>query len=225
MGSLNSFIARLNDSTKQKMETVRKNYAISLQTVKSQTFNGITFVGVEEKSPELPLKKIAISTVFNDSVPDNFSSSISIPRIIFNESNITINSRKEKMIFIFYKETKFFQMSLLDTKKASSRLNSYVISGSIDKLSFENLSTPVKIAFHSITRGDAKTALCSYWDLSIAKWSQEGCTFEKLLNDGRILCTCKHLTNFAMLMVYFFRSNTSLYILYLSVGQAGLFNS
>ena len=82
-----------------------------------------------------------------------------------------------------------------------SCLNSFVIAGSITGLSITNLMNPVKIALQSIYPGKMNTALCSYLDFSLQNWSEEGCWFEDVLKDGRVLCNCNHLTNFAMLMV------------------------
>ena len=168
-----------------------------------QTFNGSTFIGIQETSQNLPLGESSFSTVSNDNVPRHSFSSISIPRNVFSKSNISHSSSRQKLIFIYYKETKFFRVSRFDTKTASRRLNSFVIAGSIKGLQVENLTYPVKIAFQSITPGDTDTALCSYWDFMAGNWSQEGCAFERVLSNDRILCSCNHLTNFAMLMVSF----------------------
>jgi hypothetical protein len=95
-------------------------------------------------------------------------------------------------------------VSLEDTKKTSSRLNSFVIAGSIKGLSVRNLSNPVEITLRSVARGDTNSTLCSYWNFTLGNWSQEGCMFKRVLSDDRILCNCNHLTNFAMLMVSLF---------------------
>ena len=199
--ALNNLAETLVIYPRNKFERVKRNYAINLQTVRPQNFTGLSFSGMVEKSRESELKNNSISTNFNDSVPTASSASISIPRTIFNELIITNNSRQQTAIFVLYKETKFFQVSLVDTRKISSRLNSFVIAGSIKGLTIANLSEPVKIALKSIARGDTNTTLCSYWDFSLGNWSHEGCRFEGVLGDGRVLCNCDHLTNFAMLMV------------------------
>lgn len=40
---------------------------------------------------------------------------------------------------------------------------------------------------------------CVYWDLELMEWSQTGC-YLVLANDTHGICTCNHLTNFAILM-------------------------
>ena len=193
--ALNKFLETLAIGSSGEFHKDERNYAANVQAVQPQNFGGLTFSGIVRKS------NILVLTEFNDSVPQASSSSISIPRTIFNESTITNSSRHQRIIFILYKKTSFFKVSLEDTKKTSSRLNSFVIAGSIKELSVANLSNPVKITLQSVARGDTNSTLCSYWNFTLGNWSQEGCMFKRVLSDGRILCNCNHLTNFAMLMV------------------------
>lgn len=50
--------------------------------------------------------------------------------------------------------------------------------------------------------GEATTK-CMYWDFSMPKgggWSSKGCTYNGTMQ-GRDICLCDHLTNFAVLLV------------------------
>ena len=203
--ALNNLAENLVIPPSNKFEKVKRNYAISLQSVPSQNFSGLSFSGAAQlKSRKSPLRSDSIATNSNDSVPSDSTASISIPRTIFNESTIQNTSRRQTVIFALYKETKFFRVSLDDTTKTSRRLNSVVIAGSIKGKAVVNLSEPVKIALKSIARGDTNSTLCSYWNFHLGNWSQEGCSFQGVLRDGRVLCNCDHLTNFAILMVSLF---------------------
>ncbi|XP_028411957.1 adhesion G-protein coupled receptor G2-like [Dendronephthya gigantea] len=108
--------------------------------------------------------------------------------------------RNATAIFVLYTDTKYFRVSLTDTTRTKSRLNSLVIAGSVKGLTVANLRVPGYIALPMIEPGDTKSTLCSYWEFSIGDWSQDGCKFERVLEDGRVLCSCNHFTNFAMLM-------------------------
>ena len=184
-----------------KFRKVQRNFAMNLQVVQPQTFTGLAFSGIADELEDSELKNDSISTNFSDKIPVTSSASIILPQTIFNKLVIKNSSGEQTAIFILYKETKLFAASFEDTTKTSSRLNSLVIAGSVKKLQIEDLSEPVKIALRSIARGDTNTTLCSYWDFSFGDWTQEGCLFDRVLGDGRVLCTCNHLTNFAMLMV------------------------
>ena len=203
--ALNNFLEKLNISSRRKFNATERNYAIYLQDIKPQIFGGITFgidedsIRIQPKRQKLSSQKNVVTRMLSDGFRHNSSSSISIPSTVFNNSRL--GSEKQRIIFVAYKSTKFFRASLKDTKKMSSRLNSFVIAGSIKGLSVKNLANPIKIYFKSIAPGDTSTTLCSYWNFNINNWSQEGCTFEGVLLNGKILCKCNHLTNFAMLMV------------------------
>jgi hypothetical protein len=201
--ALNKLAENLVISSTNEFEKVKRNYAINLQSVQSENFSGLSFSGFVQKSRKSELKNNNIVTNSDDSIPTASTVSISIPRTIFNESSITNSSRKT-IIFVLYKETKFFQTSKDDTTKTSRRLNSVVVAGSIKGLPIVNLSEPVKLALKSVARGDTNSTLCSYWNFDLGNWSQDGCTFQGVLGDGRILCNCDHLTNFAILMVSLF---------------------
>ena len=211
--ALNNFLEKLNISSRRKFNATERNYAIYLQDIKPQIFGGITFgidedsVRIQSKRQNLSSQKIVATRMLSDGFQHNLSSSISIPPTVFNNLRIKLGSEKQRIIFVAYKSTKFFRASLKDTKKMSSRLNSFVIAGSIKGLSVQNLTNPIKISFKSNAPGDTSTTLCSYWDFIINNWKHEGCTFEGVLPNGKILCKCNHLTNFAMLMVSSCRDN------------------
>ncbi|XP_046853701.1 adhesion G-protein coupled receptor G2-like isoform X2 [Xenia sp. Carnegie-2017] len=134
-------------------------------------------------------------------IPPDTTASLSIPKSLFEESTISNNNMNNRTaIFAFYKETKFFTTSIFQERSLFGRLNSLVIAGSIKGLTIRNLETPVEIALKEIEPGNTTSAKCSFWDFKLSNWSQEGCSFIRTLEDGRILCSCDHLTSFAMLM-------------------------
>ncbi|XP_028399494.1 adhesion G-protein coupled receptor G6-like [Dendronephthya gigantea] len=196
--ALNMVAESLDIGPEGTIDKAERNFLINLQALKPQNFSGLNFSGII-KEPD-KLEKNSTSKKLGDGVSDTLSPSLIVPRSIFNETTYKNSSANQVVIFLLYKETKFFRLSLADTSTTSSRLNSLVIAGSIKGLSVENLSVPVYIALPMIEPGDTKSTLCSYWDLNIGDWSQEGCKFERVLEDGRVLCSCNHFTNFAMLM-------------------------
>ena len=180
-----------------RFENVRRNVALVLQALQPQKFSGITFSGIVEKHDGASLVNNSISIRKDSFSPNTLSTSLIMSQTIFNELTLASYTGSHTVIFVFYWKTHFFAT----LANATSLLNSFVIAGNIKGASVANLSMPVKIVFKSIFQGDAKSTLCSFWDFSLQDWSQEGCWFERVLKDGRILCNCNHLTNFAMLMV------------------------
>ena len=190
---MNNFADSLVVGPEGQLNAVKRNFDISLQTVPAQNFSGLNFSGVISASSESDRK----------SENNGFLPSLMIPQTIFNEASVKTNTTNRTLIFVLYKDTKFFRVSMEDTRRTSSRLNSLVISGRIKGLSVQNLIVPVRIALPSIKEGDANSTLCSFWNFTIGtgNWSQEGCKFERVFEDGKVLCSCNHFTNFAMLMV------------------------
>ncbi|XP_028411932.1 adhesion G-protein coupled receptor G6-like [Dendronephthya gigantea] len=198
--TLNIFAESLVIGAEGKIQTAKRNFDINLETVESQNFSGLNFSGIQRRTNQSERRNNILNKQSNE-VRHVLSPSLIIPRTIFNESTDKNSSANQTVIFVLYRETKFFRLSLADTSKTKSRLNSLVISGSIEGLSVSNLSVPVNIALPSLERGDTKSIQCSYWDFSAGNWSQEGCKFERVLEDRRVLCSCNHFTNFAMLML------------------------
>ena len=200
--ALNALLESIDIGPQGNYKKVAKNYDVNLQDINLQTYDGITFIGAEPKSEQVLSKATSNLIVFNDSVPCSSTACISIPSTVFDKSKTpSPGLKKRRFIFVSYKETKFFRMSQNDTERMPSHLNSIVIAGSVKGLPVENLTHPVKITFQYIRQGNTNTVFCSYWNLEVGNWSQNGCRFEGVLKDGRILCHCNHLTNFAMLMV------------------------
>ncbi|XP_028416707.1 adhesion G-protein coupled receptor G6-like isoform X1 [Dendronephthya gigantea] len=196
--ALNEFAHNLVLHPNGTFKKVKKNYALNLQAIQQQNFSGITFsgTGINWKREVKSFGENSISVESSASLPSYLSTSLIIPRTIFDEIAVTNCSGNCTFIFIFYKETNFFTTN----ENTLSRLNSFVISVDIKDVSVVDLKVPVKIAFQSISPGDLNSTLCSYWEFSLQDWSQVGCWFERVLKDGRVLCNCNHFTNFAMLM-------------------------
>ncbi|KAJ1060652.1 hypothetical protein K5549_016066, partial [Capra hircus] len=86
----------------------------------------------------------------------------------------------------------------LDEKLDHFQLNSKVISGTTGCKKNCSLAKPVNFTFHHIQMiGESKKSLCVYWDELV--WSNEGC--HVTFSDGaRTVCSCSHLSTFAVLM-------------------------
>lgn len=192
---MNKFAETLVITQDGTFEKVKRNFALNLREIQQRNFSGITFSGIVRKKNTF-LKNDSISIVYNACLSCSSSTSIIVPQTIFSE--LLESAKNQTFVFVFYKEKKFFRISLEDTIE---RLKSFVIAGSIKGISVANLRIPVKIAFETFSRENAKSILCSYWDLSLGNWSNKGCWFERALDDNRVLCQCNHFTNFAMLMV------------------------
>ena len=81
-------------------------------------------------------------------------------------------------------------------------INSKVISASLGRGRHIELSKPAKITFKHLNEVEDVSRMkssCVYWDYVSNQWSEDGC---RLVNGNttHTICSCNHLTNFALLM-------------------------
>ncbi|KAF7278827.1 latrophilin Cirl-like isoform X4 [Rhynchophorus ferrugineus] len=80
-------------------------------------------------------------------------------------------------------------------------LNSKVISASLGKGRHIQLREPVKLTLKHIKTENVSNPKCVFWDYTTNAWSEEGCHVESSeSNYTHTVCSCDHLTNFAILM-------------------------
>ncbi|NXQ46698.1 AGRG2 protein, partial [Catharus fuscescens] len=105
-----------------------------------------------------------------------------------------------RIIFNFFKKTTVFQ----DLSLKNASLISGVISSSVSNLTISNLRANVTVILQNIKPNqDNSTVRCVFWDFNKngghGGWSYEGCTVkESRVNET--VCSCNHLTSFAVLM-------------------------
>uniref|UniRef100_A0A8C0WGR5 Adhesion G-protein coupled receptor G5 n=1 Tax=Castor canadensis TaxID=51338 RepID=A0A8C0WGR5_CASCN len=103
-----------------------------------------------------------------------------------------------RLICIYFFTPRFFQ-----DNKNSTLLNNYVLGAQLDHTHVNNLSEPVNISFWHNQSLEHYTLTCVFWkeeaESSVGTWSPEGCHTEQP-SPSQVLCHCKHLTYFAVLM-------------------------
>ena len=123
----------------------------------------------------------------------NLESGVIFPRNIVDKSNTRLS-------FIVYKRNSFFTIN--PNTSQVYNVSSHVISVSIyvNGTSHKYLSEPVKLVFKPFTKNSSYK--CVFWDFSMnhnyGGWSGEGCWYFNTV-EGRVICLCNHLTNFAIL--------------------------
>ncbi|KAK3102670.1 hypothetical protein FSP39_013054 [Pinctada imbricata] len=85
-------------------------------------------------------------------------------------------------------------------------INSYVISASLGGKKIQGLSNKVKTIYRPLTNPDGSQRTCAFYDFAMNNlsggWSSAGCVFNGTSN-GREICLCDHLTNFAVLIDFY----------------------
>ncbi|NXR05929.1 AGRG2 protein, partial [Semnornis frantzii] len=137
-----------------------------------------------------------------------------------------------RIIFNFFKKTSVFQ----DLSLKNASLISSVISSSVANLTVSNLKENVTVTLQNIKPNqDNSTVRCVFWDFSKngghGGWSAEGCVVkESRVNET--VCSCNHLTSFAVLMNLYGNTPTSptqelvlTFISYIGCGLSAIFLS
>lgn len=201
--SLNTLLEALNITGAGHFRKILRNFAVDLSIVDPRSFTGVTFSGIMNDEISVPLRNESIVKKESDdkAISSPKATTIRLPRTLFNDTATGNISRSQTVVLTLYKETKFFRVISSGPTNLTQRLNSFVIAGSIKRQSISNLTNPVVLTYTNLRPGDKNGTLCGFWNFSEASWSHEGCTFQGLQEDGRIICHCDHLTNFAMLMV------------------------
>ncbi|XP_071961180.1 adhesion G-protein coupled receptor G7-like isoform X2 [Antedon mediterranea] len=163
----------------------RKNVAVTVARVdkKEVASNGLVYALKTSDHPSL------VSSVDIHEV----DTSLELPsEVVDDRSGVNIS-----VVFTIYQQPTLFK-SNHDRKELATR----VISAKILHEEIQDLENPV-IGIFEPTRVNGSDAECVFWDFDledgIGNWSSEGCNYQKIV-DGRVICHCNHLTNFAVLM-------------------------
>ncbi|KAM8713113.1 hypothetical protein ACLKA7_013431 [Drosophila subpalustris] len=110
-------------------------------------------------------------------------------------------------------------------------LNSKVISASLGKGRHIQLSQPITLVLKHLKTENVSNPTCVFWNYIDHAWSANGCSLEST-NRTHSICSCNHLTNFAILMdvvdehqhslFYMFDGNMRIFI-YISVAICVIF--
>ncbi|XP_030353502.1 adhesion G-protein coupled receptor G4 [Strigops habroptila] len=105
-----------------------------------------------------------------------------------------------KIQFNFFGITSLF----VDVSLKKERLNTYVVSASIENASIQTLKEPVIITLQHIEHNTGNAAVhCVFWDFQknngLGGWNTSGCEIDST-DSNYTICFCNHLTHFGVLL-------------------------
>ncbi|XP_059380782.1 adhesion G-protein coupled receptor G2-like [Carassius carassius] len=103
--------------------------------------------------------------------------------------------------FTFFQKSTFFQDKTLSPKK----LNSYILGSSVANLSIKSLRENVIFTLRNQQPVAGNyVASCVFWDFDqnggLGGWNGNGCSVTNSSNENETVCSCNHLTSFAVLL-------------------------
>lgn len=134
--------------------------------------------------------------------------------ILKNKFNVNESVSMNAVIFRNMKDL------LPKSNETGSIINSYILAISLGK-TLENLSENISLTFSHLSQQYERSS-CNFWDFSKnpnfgGSWSGRGCTVASS-NSTYTICSCDHLTNFAILMNPVYHSNSKVLGIITKVG-------
>ncbi|WAR24970.1 AGRG4-like protein [Mya arenaria] len=199
----------------EQLRLVSDNVAVEIWNLSpsSRPVIGLAASTALELAAGMPFKMENIATVYNKSqlLEANVDAAIELPDEVFevHEKGKGLSNRLTMMVF---RKSKLFEAAITKESRDSGAvdgqmadLNSYVISASIAGRKLEGLKEKVKTIFKP-TKDVVGEANCVWWDFRERQgqggWSDRGCSYDGKVN-GRHVCLCDHLTNFAVLIDFY----------------------
>ncbi|XP_012944090.1 adhesion G-protein coupled receptor G4 [Aplysia californica] len=211
-----------------KLKIVSSNLAVAAQGVNRQERRSLLFSTGAKSGDDLKSNDVDVKFVSptGNAVIDEEGAQIVFPteKVLSQQGNV------ERVAFAAHKSEKLF--ASIDgknegtTKTVASvnaageketityieKVNSQVVSASIPGVKSLSLPENVTLTFEHNAE-NATNPRCVFWDEDLTEdgggWSDEGCSVVEA-TDGHTMCSCNHLTNFALLMdVYQEGSNLS----------------
>ncbi|XP_070192111.1 uncharacterized protein [Littorina saxatilis] len=190
---------------------VTPNIAMEVWNLRSAREPVIGLAATMGGTHDAPLSETRITTLNNRTWADlnmaNFDVAIELPDQLVSGDG----AGNGRLSMTIYRRAGLFLSSLqtdgseLINGVPVPELNSAIISATFASHSVSNLKDRVKLIFRPVKIAGEATTKCMYWDFSMPKgggWSSKGCTYNGTMQ-GRDICLCDHLTNFAVLLDFY----------------------
>ncbi|XP_067234307.1 adhesion G-protein coupled receptor G2 [Chanodichthys erythropterus] len=107
--------------------------------------------------------------------------------------------------FTFFQKSTFFQDKKLNDQWTQWKLNSHILGSSVANLSIKNLRENVEFTLRNKQPVAGNyVASCVFWDFNQNEgsggWNPNGCYVKNSSTENETICSCNHLTSFAVLL-------------------------
>ncbi|XP_012959038.3 adhesion G-protein coupled receptor G4 isoform X1 [Anas platyrhynchos] len=182
--------------TERNASVITTSLALLVMRPDPSVFEGLAFgitsydqgvdlkIDVQENSFKKALASVFLPKSLKTFLGDEYSDPEKHPKIQFN----------------FFGTTSLF----VDDSLQKERLNTYVVSASIENSLIQNLNEPVNITLQHIDQNTGNAAVhCAFWDFQknngLGGWNTSGCEME-YTDMNYTICFCNHLTHFGVLL-------------------------
>ncbi|CAI9743445.1 adhesion G-protein coupled receptor G6-like [Octopus vulgaris] len=185
----------------QQLTALNSNLGIGAIKVEKDTFNGAVF-GISFGNNETEAKTMIHNN--SDTSPQAKMSIdfISLPRVLLSRLNSNERSNVSRITFLSLKDDKLYRVKQNSSAKANTTIISNIIAANVPNVQIMDLDQPVTISV-GLTEKNPGNLRCVYWDETLGQephWSTKGCNTSTYVPGEKMICSCDHLTSFAVLM-------------------------
>ncbi|KAL3852133.1 hypothetical protein ACJMK2_015813 [Sinanodonta woodiana] len=214
--SLERYAEKVDMGKEKNIRMVTDNVAVDIWNLEPEDspIIGLACQTVDQLN-DVPFKNERISTIYNESeiFEANVDAAIELPKEIFMKRSKDGERLSNRLYMMVFRKNKLFEAAATTqerdiaafNEKHVAFLDSYIISASIAGQTLTNLKEKVKTIFKPLKNID-DSRKCVFWDFNKndgkGGWSTEGCHYEGRIQ-GRDICMCDHLTNFAVLLDFY----------------------
>ncbi|KAK1153943.1 adhesion G protein-coupled receptor E1-like [Acipenser oxyrinchus oxyrinchus] len=189
-----------NQNDKQKSEAAQMilTSAVSLVSAMIKPTANVTSKKVKSEKLEIDLMVVGSNTSLN-----------AIPKLEAQGNSMEVdlqgvakenNKSYAAAVFISYNGMSSLLSASFFVSEHIPEINSEVISATLPEMQLSNLSEPVNFTLKHSKPGSEGNMTCVYWKTEpIKTWSPEGCE-EIQTNETHTVCSCTHLSTFALIM-------------------------
>lgn len=182
--------------TERNTSVITTSFALLVMRPDPSVFEGVAF-GVTSYDQGRDIKISVQENPF-----ENALASVRLPKSLktFLGDNQADPETYSKIQFNFFGTTSLF----VDDSLQKERLNTYVVSASVENSLIQNLNEPVNVTLQHINKNTGNAAVhCVFWDFlkndGLGGWNTTGCETE-YTDMNYTICFCNHLTHFGVLL-------------------------
>ncbi|XP_072170101.1 adhesion G-protein coupled receptor G6-like [Diadema setosum] len=210
-------------------KAVRPNVAVQVQKAPLESLAaGMKFVALStNSSADLAVNDIVVledTSQVNETLKSDVENAISIriePLESANLSSVDYSASDHfRVVFSVMKPTMFGASSLEEDEESLAESvipNTHIVSVTIKDTRERNFTTHVRSVFKRLQESGNGTNIsdpvCVFWDFNAAdgrgNWSNFGCELVSARDDSILICECNHTTNFAVIMNFRRRENST----------------
>ncbi|CAI9741269.1 adhesion G-protein coupled receptor G6-like [Octopus vulgaris] len=185
----------------QQITVLHPNFGIGAIKVENDSFNGAVY-GISFGNKENGAKTMIYNNSDTSPQAKMVIDFISLPKYLLRRLNSKERSNVSRITFLSLKDDKLYRVKQNSSAKANATIISNIIAADVPNVQTMDLDEPVTISV-GLTEKNPGNSKCVFWDQTPGQdphWSSKGCNTTTYVPGEKMICSCDHLTSFAVLM-------------------------